>query len=46
MWMGFCTMRKFVDSPWKMRVIPVITVEDAEVSIHTFGAIDEGMLML
>ena len=29
-----------------MRVILVVTVEGAEVSIYTFGAIDEGILML
>ena len=46
MWMGFCTMINFVVSPGQMRVIAVVTVGDAEVSIHTFGAIDEGMLML
>ena len=46
MWMGSCTVINFVDSPGQMRVIPVVTVEDAEVSIDIFGAIDEGMLML
>ena len=46
MWMGFCTVINFVVSPGQMRVIPGVTVEDAEVSIYTFGAIDEGMLML
>ena len=39
-------MINFVVSPGQMRVIPVVTVEDAEVSIHTFGTIDEGMMML
>ena len=28
----------------QMRVIPIDTAEDTEVSIHTFGAIDVGML--
>ena len=44
MWMGFFTVINFVISPGQMRVIAVVIVEDAEVSIHTFGVIDEGML--
>ena len=43
---GFYTVINRVVSPGQMRVILVDTVEGAEVSIHTFGAIDEGMLML
>ena len=43
---GFLYCDKFVVSPGQMMVIPVVTVEGAEVSIHTFGAIDKGMLML
>ena len=46
MWMGFCIVINFVVSPGQMRVIAVVNVECAEVSIHTFEAIDEGMLML
>ena len=46
MWMGFCAVINFVVSPGQMRVILVVTVENAEVSIHIYGAIDEGMLML
>ena len=38
MWMGFFTVMNFVISPGQTRVITVITVEGAEVSIHTFGA--------
>ena len=45
MWMGFCTVINFVISPGQIRVI-LVTVEGAEVSIHTFGATEEGMLML
>ena len=44
--MGFCTVINFVVSPGQMRVILHVTLEDVEVSIHTSGAIDEGMLML
>ena len=43
--MGFCTVINFVVSPGQLRVIPDVTVEDAEVSNHIFGAIDESMLM-
>ena len=45
MWMGFCTVIDFVVFPGQVRVILVVTVAGAEVSIHTFEAIDEGMLM-
>ena len=45
-WMGFFTVINFVVSPGQMRVIVDVTVEDAEISIHTFGAICEGILML
>ena len=44
--MGFCTVINFVVSSGQIRVIVVVTVEGADVSIHTFGAIDEGMLMV
>ena len=44
MWMGFLTVINFVVSPGQVRVIVVVTVEGAEISIHTFVAIDEGML--
>ena len=43
---GFLHCDKFHCFSWQMRVIPVVIGEGAEVSIHTFGAIDEGMLML
>ena len=46
MWMGFCTVINFVVSSGQMKVIPFVTAEGAEGSIQTFGAIDEGMLML
>ena len=46
MWMGFCTVIYFVVFLGQMRVSPVVTVEDAEVSIHTYGAIGKGILML
>ena len=36
MWMGFFTVINFVVSHGQMRVTVVVTVEDAEVSIHTF----------
>ena len=45
-WIGFCMGGNFVVSPGQMRVILVVTVEGAKVSVHTFGAIEEGMLML
>ena len=35
----YCTTLLF---PWADGVIPVVTVEGAEISIHTFGAIEEG----
>ena len=38
-------MINFDVSPGQMRLTLVVTVEGAEVSIHTFGAIDKGMLM-
>ena len=44
--MGFFTVINFVVSPGQMRVIEVVTVEGAVVSIHTFGAICKGMLIL
>ena len=46
MWLGFCTVINAVVSSGQMRVILVVTAEGAEVSIHTFQAIDEGMVML
>ena len=44
--MGFSTVINFVISPGQMRVIQVVTVEGAEVSICTFGVIDKGMLII
>ena len=44
--MGFCTVINFVVSPGQMRVSLVVTVEGAEISIHTFGAIGKGILRL
>ena len=46
MWMDFFTVMNFVVSPGQIRVIVVGTVEGAEVSIHTFGAICKGILIL
>ena len=46
MWMGFFTVINFVVSPGQMRVMVVVTVEGADISIHTFGAICDGELML
>ena len=37
--MGFFTILNFVVSPGHMRIIAVVTVEGAEVSTHTLGAI-------
>ena len=45
-WMGFFTAINFVVSPRQMMVIEVVTVEGAVVSIHMFGAICTGILML
>ena len=45
-WMGFFTVINFVGSPGQMRVNAVVTVEGAEVSIHTCGAICNGILIL
>ena len=42
--MGFFTLMNFVVSPGEMRVIVVVTAEDAVVYIQTFGAICEGIL--
>ena len=46
MWIGFHSVIDLVTTSGQMRVIPVVTAEGAEVSIHTFGAIDVGMLTL
>ena len=46
MWMGFFTVINFIGSPGQMMVIVVVTVEGAEVSIHTFGAVCKGILIL
>ena len=46
MWMGFFSVINFAVPPGQMRVIAVVTVGGAEVSIHTFGAMSEGILML
>ena len=40
-WMGFFTVINLVVSPRWMRVMVVVTVEGAEVSIHTLEAICE-----
>ena len=45
-WMGFFTVISFAVSPGQMRVMVVVTVESGEVSIHTFGAICEGIQIL
>ena len=45
-WMGFFTVMNFVVSSWQMMVMAVVTVEGAEVSIHTFVAFCEGILIL
>ena len=44
--MGFFTVINFVLSPGQMRVIAVVTAEVAVISIHTLGAICEGIQML
>ena len=46
MWMGFFIVINVVGSPGQMRVIAAVTVEGAEVSIHTFGALCKGILIL
>ena len=46
MWMGFFTVINFVVSPGQMMVIAVITVEGAEVSVHTVGEICKDILIL
>ena len=46
MWIGFCSMVDLVATSGQMRVIPAVTAEGAEVSIHAFGAINMGMLIL
>ena len=46
MWMGFFIVINFRGSPGQMRVIAVVTVEGAGVSIYTFGAICKGILTL
>ena len=43
---GFFTVTNSVGSPGQMKAIAVVTVEGAEVSIHTFGTICEGILIL
>ena len=42
----FLYCNKFYCFPGQMGVIAVVTVEGAEVSIHTFGAIGKGIMML
>ena len=44
--MGVCVLIKLGASTGQMSVISVDTAVDAEVSIHTFGVIDVGMLTL
>ena len=44
--MGFCIVMNLGASSGEMRIILVVTVEGAEVSIHIFGAIDMGVLIL
>ena len=46
MWMGFFIVINFIGSPGQIKVIAVVTVEGAEVSIHTFGAICGDILIL
>ena len=43
---GVCVFMNLGASPGQMSIIPVDTAIGAEVSIHTFGAIDVGMLTL
>ena len=43
--MGFFIVRNFIVSPGQIRVIAVIAAEGDVVSIHTLGAICEGILM-
>ena len=45
-WMGICVLMNLGVSSGQMSIIPVDTAVGAEVSIHTFGAIDVGMLTL
>ena len=45
-WMDFHSVINFVGPSGQTRVIPVVTVEGAEVKSHTLGAIDVGRLMV
>ena len=46
MWLGVCVLMNLGASSGQMRGIPIDTFVGVEVSIHTFGAIDVGMLTL
>ena len=46
MWMGVCILINLGASSGQMSITPVNTTVGAEVSIHTFGAIGMGMLIL
>ena len=46
MWMGICVVMSLGAVSRQMSIIAVDTAVGAEVSIHTFGAIDVGMLTL
>ena len=44
--MGVCGLRTLDVSPGHMSVIPAGAAAGKEITIHTFGAMDVGMLML
>ena len=46
MWMGVCVVMSLGAASGQKSIIPVDTTVSAEVRIHTFGAIDVGMLTL
>ena len=46
MWIGFFRVIDLVAALGQMRAILVVIAEGAEVRIHTFGAIDVGILIL
>ena len=45
-WMGFHSVISFVGPSGQTIVIPVVTVDGADVISHTLGAINVGMLMV
>ena len=44
--MGFHTVINLVGSSGQIRVIPVVTVDGADIRIYMLGAINVGMLMV